>query len=183
MKKKETNNLYNFLKTRTIILASAIDENSSEKIIQELIMLENDNNNPIKFIICSPGGQVNSGLAIYDIMQAISSPVHTIASGLAASMSSILLIGGAKNHCEVTKNCRIMIHQPLIQGVSGKTTDLMITASEMEKTKQQIVSLYQKKTGKNANTITKDIDKDNWFSAEEAVAYGLADKIINKIKF
>ena len=136
----------------------------------------------IRFIINSPGGQVSS-MAIYDFMQLIQSPVHTIVAGLAASMGSILLIGGDKGHCSITMQSRVMIHQPLMQNVVAKASDLAITAEEIEKTKKMIASLYQKKTGKNLQKILTDIDKDHWFSARESVKYGLADSIITKFQF
>ena len=95
-------------------------------------------------------------------------------------MGSILLIGGDKGHCSITMRSRVMIHQPLIQNVVAKASDLAITAEEIEKTKKMIASLYQKKTGKNLQKILEDIDKDHWFSAKESVKYGLADSIITK---
>ena len=183
MENKEKKYFYNPLKTRTIICSSAIDDEVADRILKELLMLEQESNMPIRFIINSPGGQVNSGMAIYDFMQLIQSPVHTIVAGLAASMGSILLIGGDKGHCSITMQSRVMIHQPLMQNVIAKASDLAITAEEIEKTKKMIASLYQKKTGKNLQKILEDIDKDNWFSAKEAVKYGLADSIITKFKF
>ena len=145
MENKEKKYFYNPLKTRTIICSSAIDEEVADRILKEFLMLEQESHQPIRLIINSPGGQVNSGMAIYDFMQLIQSPVHTIVAGLAASMGSILLIGGAIGHCRVTAQSRIMIHQPLMQNVIAKASDLAITAEEMEKTKKLIASLYQKK--------------------------------------
>ena len=173
--------IYDPIKTRIIVLSSAIDDKIADRVIKELLILNQHNSKPIKMIINSPGGQVSSGLAIYDTMQIIKSEVHTIVAGLAASMASILLIGGTSNNCMITTNSKIMIHQPLIQSVVGKASDLAITAEEIDKTKQLIAELYQKKTGKSTKSIMADIDKDNWFSAKEAVKYGLADKIITKL--
>ncbi len=183
MEKKNKKYFYNPLKTRTIICSSAIDDEVADRILKELLMLEQESNKPIRLIINSPGGQVSSGMAIYDFMQLIQSPVHTIVVGLAASMGSILLIGGASGCCSITVRSRVMIHQPLMQNVVAKASDLVITAEEIEKTKKLIATLYQKKTGKNLQKILKDIDQDHWFSAEEAVNYGLADNIITKFQF
>ena len=114
MEKKEEKYFYNPLKTRTIVCSSAIDDEVADRILKELLMLEQESNMPIRLIINSPGGQVSSGMAIYDFMQLIQSPVHTIVAGLAASMGSIF-IGGDKGHCSITMRSRVMIHQPLIQ--------------------------------------------------------------------
>jgi ATP-dependent Clp protease protease subunit len=178
--KKEENLLYDVVKTRTIILSSAIDDKLATRVIQELLILEKKAVRPIQMIINSPGGQVTSGMAIYDIMQLLQSPIYTIVAGIAASMGTILAVGGAQNYCMITSNSRYMIHQPLLHGVVGKASDLQITAEEIKKTKLQIAEIYAKKTKKKSSTILQVLEQDRWFSAKEALDYGLTDKIIDR---
>ncbi len=179
MQKEEAAKIYDPLKTRTIIISSAIDDKVAMRIIQELLMLEKKAVSPIQMLINSPGGQVTSGMAIYDTMQLIQSPIYTVVTGIAASMGTILAVGGAKNYCLITPNSRFMIHQPLLHGVIAKASDLQITAEEIKKTKQQIAEIYAKKTKKTVTSILKKLDKDQWFSAQESVEYGFTDKVIN----
>lgn len=177
--KKEESALYDPMKTRTVLISSAIDDKLTTRIIQELLMLEKKAIKPIQMIINSPGGQVNSGMAIYDTMQLLRSPIYTIVAGIAASMGTILAAGGAKDYCMITPNSRYMIHQPLLYGVVGKASDLQITAEEIKKTKQQIAEIYAKKTKKKVSVILQNLEQDKWFSAKESVEYGLTDKVID----
>ncbi|MFA6118416.1 MAG: ATP-dependent Clp protease proteolytic subunit [Parachlamydiales bacterium] len=172
------------LNQRRIFLSDAVDQDSAKDIIRKLWYLESlDNKKPILFVINSPGGAIDSGFAIWDNIKMISAPVYTIATGLAASMGSLLLLVAKKGKRFATENSRIMIHQPLVSGViRGQATDLDIQAKEMLKARDMIVSIYADATGKDKATINKAIDRDNWMSAKEAKAFGLIDEVITSFK-
>lgn len=172
------------LDSRRIFLHDAVDSQSAAEIIKQLWYLENlDPGKPIYFFINSPGGSVDSGFAIWDQVQMISSPVTTIVTGLAASMGSILSLCAAPKRRFATANSRIMIHQPMIGGViQGQATDLEIQAKEMLKTRNSLVNLYVKATGKSFDIIDKALDRDTWMTAEEAKNFGLLDKIVTSFK-
>ena len=180
LQQEEKNLLYDPIKTRTVILSGVIDDKLSERVIGNLLMLEKKAVRPIQMIINSPGGQVSSGMAIYDVMQILQSPIYTIVAGVAASMGTILAVGGEQGYCMITANSRYMIHQPLLQGVIGKASDLKITAEEIKKTKEQIANIYATKTKKKNSVILKDLEQDRWFSAQETLGYKLTDAIIDK---
>ena len=179
MKKEPTNFIYDPLKTRTIIISSVIDDKLAMRVVGELLMLEQKEIQPIQMIINSPGGAVTSGIAVYDTMQMMKSPIYTIVAGLAASMGTILAVGGAQGYCMISPHSRYMIHQPLLQSIVGKASDLKITADEIKKTKQQIAEIYAKKTKKKLATILQVLEQDRWFSAVESVEYGLVDKMVD----
>lgn len=172
------------LDARRIFISDAVDSNSAADIIRKLWYLElNDPGKPILFIINSPGGAVDSGFAIWDQVKMISSPVTTLVTGLAASMGSILSLCASPGKCFATPYSRFMIHQPLIAGViKGQATDLEIQAKEMLKTRKLIVNIYVQKTGKDAATIEKAIDRDTWLSAQEAKEFGLLNAVVNSFK-
>lgn len=169
------------LKARRIFFSQAVDDQSAKDVIRKLWYLElTGPKKPILFVINSPGGAVDSGFAIWDTVQMISSPVTTLVTGLAASMGSILSLCAKPGRRFATPYARIMIHQPRIMGViQGQATDLDIQAKEIIKTRERIVDVYVKKTGKDRKTIEKAIDRDNWYTAKEALDYGLLDKIVN----
>jgi ATP-dependent Clp protease protease subunit len=168
------------LNARRIFLSSAVDSESAEEIIHKFWYLElKDPGKPILFVINSPGGAVDSGFAIWDQIKMISSPVTTLVTGLAASMGSVLSLTAAPGRCFATPRARFMIHQPLIGGIiKGQATDLEIHAKEILKTRKTLVKLYQEKTGKDADTIEKAIERDTWLSSEEAKDFGLIDEIV-----
>jgi ATP-dependent Clp protease, protease subunit len=172
------------LEKRRIFLSDAVDSDSAKDIIRKLWYLDHQApGKPILFIINSPGGSVDSGFAIWDQIKLLSSPVYTLVTGLAASMGSLLSLVSGKGKRFATANSRIMIHQPLIGGViRGQATDLEIQAKEMLKTRAQIVDVYVHATGKDRAIIEKAINRDNWMSAEEALEFGLLDKIITSMK-
>src|SRR5579872_5537217 len=172
------------LEKRRIFLSDAVDSDSAKDIIRKLWYLDHQApGKPILFIINSPGGSVDSGFAIWDQIKLLSSPVYTLVTGLAASMGSLLSLVSGKGKRFATANSRIMIHQPLIGGViRGQATDLEIQAKEMLKTRACIVEIYSDATGKDAKTIEKAIDRDNWMSAEEAKHFGLLDHIVTSMK-
>ena len=169
------------LRHRRIFLSDGISSDSAKEIIRKLWYLELIKpGEPILFVINSPGGSVDSGFAIWDQIKLISSPVTTLVTGLAASMGSILSLCAAPGRRFATENSRIMIHQPSIYGViRGQATDLDIQAKEILKTRQSIVNMYVKATGKEYSVIDKAIDRDAWMSAQEAKDFGLLDKVIS----
>jgi len=169
------------LKARRIFLSGAVDEESARDIIEKIWYLELENpKKPILLVINSPGGSVDAGWAIWDQIKMITSPVKTLVTGLAASMGSVLSLVAAKGHRYATPNARIMIHQPMIGGViRGQATDLEIQAKEILKTKGQLIDVYVEQTGKSREVIEDAIDRDRWFSAQEAMEFGLLDGIVD----
>lgn len=172
-----------FLDQRKIIISSAINQKIAEKTIKSLFLMEGlDNTKPIMMIINSPGGDVFSGFAIFDIMRAIKAPVITLVAGFAASMGSIIMLGSKKGKRYATKNSKILIHQPLIGGFfEGRATEIEIQAKEIQETKDRIINLYVDETGKPREEIAKDVEMDYWMTAEQAKEYGLIDKIISSM--
>lgn len=173
------------LDERRIFLSDAVDGDTAKDIIRKLWYLElSAPGKPILFIINSPGGAVDSGFAIWDQVKMISSPVITLVTGLAASMGSVLSLCASPGKRFATRHSRIMIHQPLLSGVvKGQATDLEIQAREMLKTRNCIIDVYVQATGKSFAEIEKAIDRDMWMSAEEALEYGLLDKIVDSYDF
>lgn len=172
------------LKSRRVFLSDAVDNDSAKEIIRKLWYLESvDPGKPILFVINSPGGSVDSGFAIWDQIKMITSPVTTLVTGLAASMGSILSLCAAPKRRFATKNARIMIHQPSVNAIiRGQATDLEIHAKEIIKTRKALVDIYVQATGKDAETIDRAIDRDTWMSADEALEFGLLDKIVKSYK-
>ena len=169
------------LKKRRLFLSSAVTDESTKDLIKRLWYLEFlAPGKPILLVINSPGGSVDSGLAVWDQIQMISSPVTTLVTGLAASMGSILSLAAEPKKRFATPHARIMIHQPLIQGViQGQATDLEIQAKEIIKTRNAIIDLYAEATGKDKALLERTIDRDTWMSAQEAKDFGLLDGIVN----
>lgn len=172
------------LDTRRIFIDDAVTGESASICIRQLWYLElKDPGKPILMVINSPGGSVDAGFAIWDQVKMISSPVTTLITGLAASMGSVLSLCASPKRRFATPNARIMIHQPAIAGViKGQATDLEIQAKEILKTHNALVKLYVNATGKDAATIEHAIDRDTWMSAEEALNFGLLDKIITSFE-
>ena len=134
---------------------------------------------PVTVFINSPGGEIFSGFAIFDMLNFISCPVTTIVTGFAASMGSILSLAAEKGRRYAMPQAKIMIHQPLLMGYQGRATECEIQAREILKTRDHLVKLYAEQTGKNREEIKKALDRDNWFTAEEALEYGLIDKVVH----
>ena len=172
------------LERRRIFLSDVVDSDSAKDIIRKLWYLDHiAPGKPILFVINSPGGSVDSGFAIWDQIKMLSSPVVTMVTGLAASMGSLLSLVAGQGKRFATPNARIMIHQPLIGGViRGQATDLDIQAKEMLKTRAMLVEIYSVATGKDTKAIEKAINRDNWMTAEEAMEFGLLDKIVHTMK-
>ena len=166
------------LKDRIIFLGSEIVDDVANSIVAQLLFLESeDPDKDINIYINSPGGSVTAGLAIYDTMQYIKPQVSTICVGLAASMGAILLAGGAKGKRLALPNAEVMIHQPL-GGARGQASDIEIQAKNILKTKERMNKILASHTGQGIETIARDTDRDNYMTAEEAMKYGLIDKII-----
>ncbi|MDF2837795.1 MAG: ATP-dependent Clp protease, proteolytic subunit ClpP [Paenibacillus sp.] len=166
------------LKDRIIFLGSAIDDDVANSIIAQLLFLAADDpEKDIHLYINSPGGSVTAGMGIYDTMQYIKPEVSTICMGMAASMGSLLLTAGAKGKRFALPNAEVMIHQPL-GGVRGQATDIKIHADWILKTKQKLNQIYVDRTGQPYEKIDRDTDRDYFMSAEEALNYGLIDKVI-----
>ncbi len=172
------------LEKRRIFLSDAVDQDTAKEIIRKLWYLEEkDPQKPILLVINSPGGSVDSGFAIWDQIKMLTCPVYTLISGLAASFGSLLGIVAEKGKRFATPFSRIMIHQPLISGViQGQATDLEIQAKEMLKTREMIIDIYVKATGKKEKEIAKAIDRDNWMTAQEAQEFGLVDHVVDSYK-
>jgi ATP-dependent Clp protease protease subunit len=166
------------LKDRIIMLDTDVNQMSASLIVAQMLFLESANKEkPINFYINSPGGSVTAGMSIYDTMQLIKCPVHTIVIGMAASMGSFLASAGEKGKRMVLPNSRHMIHQPL-GGTSGQASDVEIQYKELQFWKDRLTELYAKHTGQPVDVLQVDMDRDNFMSAERAVEYGLADRII-----
>lgn len=167
------------LKDRIIFLGEPINDHVANIVIAQLLFLDAENKNKdIKFYINTPGGAVSSGLAIYDTMQYVKSDVSTICVGMAASMGALLLAAGAKGKRFALPNSEILIHQ-VMSGMEGQASDIKIRAEHILKTKDKMNHLLAKHTGKKVTQIEKDTDRDNFMSTEEAVNYGIIDKVIS----
>ena len=174
---KQDNN-ETLLKTRSILISGEIDKKMAEKVVSQLLMLEAENDDPIKVFIDSPGGDVDSAYAIFDMIRFVKPKVTMIAMGLAASAGALVLLAGDKENRLGFPNSHYLIHQPL-SGIRGVATEIEIHAKEIEKTRQKIIALIAKETGKSLAQVEKDTDRDYWMSAEEALDYGLISKIIS----
>ena len=170
------------LKDRIILLGGEVTSQSAELIVAQLLFLESENpDEDIQFYINSPGGSVTAGLAIYDTMQFVKCDVSTICVGLAASMGSFLLAGGTKGKRYSLPNSEILIHQPL-GGAQGQATDIIIEAAHIQQTRERLNRILSQNTGKAYEQVVADTDRDNWMSADEALEYGIIDKIYTSRK-
>lgn len=168
------------LKDRIIFLGTAIDDGVANAIIAQLLFLEQQNpKEDIKIYINSPGGSVSSALAIYDTMQYIRPDVQTICVGIAASAAALLLSAGKKGKRFVLPNAEVMIHQ-VMGGASGQASDINIHAQHILKTKDKLNEILAKNTGQKISKVEKDTDRDYFMSADEAVKYGIVDKVISQ---
>ncbi|MEE1196854.1 MAG: ATP-dependent Clp endopeptidase proteolytic subunit ClpP [Lachnospiraceae bacterium] len=166
------------LKDRIIFLGEQVTDDSANLIVAQMLFLESeDPGKDIQFYINSPGGSVTAGMAIYDTMQYIKCDVSTICIGMAASMGSFLLSGGTKGKRMALPNAEIMIHQPS-GGAQGQATEIQIAAEHILRTRKKLNEILAKNTGQPIETIERDTDRDNFMTAEEALAYGLIDSVI-----
>lgn len=170
------------LKERIIFLGGPIDDNVANSVIAQLLFLDHeDTKKDIQIYLNTPGGSVSAGLAIYDTMQHVKSPVSTICVGMAASMGSALLAAGAKGKRFILPNAEVMLHQ-IMGGVEGQASDIEISAKHILKLKDRLNHILAKHTGQKLDKIEKDTDRDYWMTAEEAKQYGLVDEIIRTKK-
>lgn len=168
------------LKDRIVFVSGEIETNMANTVVAQLLFLEKeDPDSDIQMFINSPGGHITAGMAIIDTMNYIKPDVSTTAVGLAASMGTMLLINGTKGKRYALPNSKIHIHQPL-GGVEGQASDIAIEAKEILKIRESLYKMISEKTGRSVSQITKDADRDKYFTATEAKAYGLIDKIIKK---
>ena len=169
------------LKERIIFVGGVVDDGLANLVIAQLLFLEReDADKDIDMYINSPGGSVTAGLAIYDTMQLIRPDVATICAGMAASMGSILLTGGAQGKRYALPHSKILIHQPWVQQIGGQATDVEIAARDLIATRRMLAGIYETTTKHPIDQILKDIDRDYYMTAEEAREYGLVDQIFNK---
>lgn len=168
------------LKDRIIFIGTPIDDAVANLVIAQLLFLETeDPERDVSLYINSPGGSVDAGLGIYDTMQYIKPDVSTICVGMAASMSAILLAGGAKGKRFALPHSKVMIHQPWTGGIRGKATDIKIYADEILKDRKRLNEILARHTGKDIDQIERDTEKDYFMSAEEAKAYGIVDDVLS----
>ena len=168
------------LKERVVFLVGEVNDHSANLIVAQMLFLESENpDKDIHFYINSPGGSVTSGMAIYDTMQFIKPSVSTLCIGQAASMGAFLLTAGEKGKRFCLPNSRVMIHQPM-GGFRGQASDIEIHAREILYLKQKLNQMLAQHTGQSVETIERDTDRDNFLSAEDAVKYGLVDKVLEK---
>ena len=171
------------LKDRIIFINGPVTDEMTQVVTAQLLLLSNeDAESDIHCYINSPGGSVSAGLGIYDTMQFIRPVVSTYCIGMAASMGSLLLMAGAAGKRHILPNARVLLHQPLMGGVmQGQATDLGIQAKEMVKTRERLYHIMTRHTGKDYDTIAADCERDYWIDAEESVAYGVVDSVLEHL--
>ncbi|MDB6168613.1 MAG: Endopeptidase Clp [Verrucomicrobia bacterium] len=172
-----------FLEQRKIFLWGAVTDETAKEITEKLLYLETvDPGKPITFYINSPGGSITAGMAVYDTMKLVTSPITVVVTGMAASMGSILLSGAPKGRRLLYPHSRVLIHQPLISGrMVGPATDINIQAKEMEKIRAELNQILATASGQSLEKINQDTDRDFYLNAKEAIEYGLADRIVDKV--
>jgi len=169
------------LKERIIFVHGPVDDGMASLVIAQLLFLEReDADKDIDMYINSPGGSVTAGLAIYDTMRLIKPDVATICAGMAASMASVLLTGGAKGKRYALPYSKILIHQPWVQQVGGQATDIEIHARDLIATRRSLAGIYEETTGKPVEQVLKDIERDYYMTAQEALEYGIVDQVFSK---
>ena len=167
------------LQSRIVFIGDTITPELSNTVVSALLYLDSEKHEPIKLYINSPGGVVSAGFAIIDTMRMIASPVETVCVGMAASMAAVILACGEPGRRSLLQNSEVMIHQPL-GGTEGQAADIAIVAKHILKTKDKIYKMLSAMTGQTVKRIEHDADRNFWMDAEEAVKYGMADKIITK---
>jgi len=177
-KTPESNLIEKILKTRNILLSGEINKSLGERIIRQLILLEDQGDDPIKVFIDSPGGDADAGFAIFDMMRFVKPEVIIIGMGLVASAAAIILLAAPKERRIALPNSHYLIHQPL-SGMRGVATEIEIHAKELDKLRRKINKLISEETGQKLEKVEKDTDRDYWMNADEALEYGLISKIIS----
>ena len=183
--KEEKKNLQNanpaqydrLLKTRSLLLSGEIDKDSADRLIKDLLVLEGEGIDPVTIFINSPGGDVDAGFAIYDMVRFVSCPVTMVGMGLVASAASLILLAVPAERRVGLPNSSYLIHQPLSQ-MKGNATEIEIHAMQMEKMKGKLNRIISEATGMPLETVTSDTDRDHWLDADEALKYGLISRIV-----
>jgi ATP-dependent Clp protease protease subunit len=172
-----------FLEQRKVFLWGAVTSKSAEDLVEKFLYLETiDPGKPITFYIDSPGGSITSGMAVYDTMKLITSPITIVVTGMAASMGSILLSAGKKGQRLIYPHARVLIHQPLITGrMIAPAVDINIQAKEMERLREELNHILADASGQPMEKIVRDTDRDFYMTAAEAIDYGLADRIVDRV--
>jgi ATP-dependent Clp protease protease subunit len=165
-----------FLKTRTILLSGEVNKESSERFIRQLLLLESLSAEPITVLIDSPGGDVDAGYAIFDMIRFVAAPVRIVGMGLVASAAALILLAVPKDRRVGLPNSHYLIHQPL-SGIRGVATEIEIHARELEKTRERVNKVISEATGQSLERVRKDTDRDFWMNAEEAIGYGLISRV------
>ncbi len=180
-KKKPTSNTISekFIKTRQIILSGEVNKDLAEQTVRQLLILEADSKKPITIFIDSPGGDVDAGFAIFDMIRFIEVPVYMVGMGLVASAAALILLAAPKEYRIALPNSHYLIHQPL-SGIKGVATEIEIHAQELEKLRIKLNQLIANETGKPVEQVQNDTDRDYWMNADEAFDYGLVSKIVSK---
>lgn len=179
-KEKETAaNQDKFLETRSVLLTGEINMESAEKVIRQLLILEKESDEPIRMFINSPGGDVNSGLAIYDMVRFIRNDVFMIGTGLIASAATLVLLAVDAPYRLGLPNSTYLIHQPMSE-MQGVATDVEIYTNQLEKTKERLNRIISDQSGQPLEIVSRDTDRDYWLDAEGALTYNLISKIVNK---
>ena len=172
----------NAFSNRKVFLFGPIDEKTVYTFTAQMLYLMEDNQSPIDIFINSPGGEVNSGLAIYDLIQSCKAPVNMYCIGMAASMGALIFAGGKKGHRFIMPHSQVMIHEPLIpNGVGGSASSIKSTADSILQTRELLNGILAKHTGKTIEEINKATDHDNFMTADEAIEFGLCDKVTARI--
>ena len=167
------------LKSRPVIISQQVNSELSAKVLNQLVLLEQeDPKQGITVFINSPGGEIFSGFAIFDMLKFIECPITTVVTGFAASMGSVLSLAADEGRRFAMPQAKIMIHQPMLMGYQGRAADCEIQAKEILKTRDHLINLYSEQTGKDYEEIKQAIDRDNWFTSEEAMEFGLLDRIV-----
>ncbi len=167
------------LKDRIVFVTGEVEDNMANSIVAQLLFLEMDDpDKDINLYINSPGGSITAGMAIYDTMQYVKCEVSTLCIGMAASMGAFLLAAGAKGKRAALPNSEIMIHQPSVGGMRGQATDIMIHAEHLQRTKRRMSEILAQRTGQPLEKVEQDVERDHFLTADEALAYGIVDKIV-----
>lgn len=178
-KKEQTTDLNSdkFLQTRSVMLSGEIDKESADKVIRQLLILEAESEEPIRVFINSPGGDVDAGLAIYDMARFIKNDVYMIGMGLIASAATLVLLAVPAEHRFGLPNSSYLIHQPMSR-MEGVATDIEIYTKQLEKTRDRLNAIISEQTGQPLEVVQKDTDRDYWLDVQEALTYGLVSKIV-----
>jgi ATP-dependent Clp protease, protease subunit len=170
-----------FFATRTVLIFGQIDQKLAQNVAAQLLYLDHLNNDPIKILINSPGGHVESGDTIHDLIQYIASPVAVIGSGWVASAGTHIFLGAAKERRFCLPNTRFLIHQPA-GGMQGKAVEIEIAAREIARMRERLAHVIAERTGQPVERVSKDIERDYWMTTSEAIDYGILGKVINTAK-